>query len=155
MFQTNTQQCRDTRNGEPSHGGSCGTHYGDRNVNCGYSQFANSSLVERLTKNWISHLTITKSGARSTQLNKVLEAISAICQDKVYDCIPAIISSNTKPTHEYFLSNHLIKRRNTSKHYVEQGIADPIIGLDVPSSNSLIDCEMVENTPIFNSNPKD
>ena len=111
--------------------------------------------MEKLTKNRISHLTITNIGARSTQLNKVLEAISAIYQDKDYDYILDIICSNTKPTQEYFLSNHSIKRRRTSKYYVEQGIADPIIGLDVTSANSPIGPEMVENTPILNSNPED
>ena len=41
-----------------------------------------------------------------------------------------------------------------SKHNVKQGFVDPIIGLGVPSSSSPIDPKMVENTPIFNSNPK-
>ena len=111
--------------------------------------------MERITKNHISHPTITKSRARSNQLNRILEAISAICQDKDYDCIPNIISSNTEPTQDCFLSNYLIKLQLTSKHCVEQGIVDPIIGLEASSGNSPIDHDMVENTPIFNSNPKD
>ena len=106
--------------------------------------------MERITKNRISHLTIVKSGARSTQLNKVLEVISAIYQDKDYGYILDIINSNIEPTQDYFLSDHLIKQQHTSKHYVEEGIADPIIGLDAPSCNSPIDPETVENTPIFN-----
>ena len=69
--------------------------------------------------------------------------------------MPNIISFNTKPSQEYFLSNHLIKRRHTSKHYVKLGFVDPIIGLDVLSGDSPIEPEMVENTPIFNSNPQD
>ena len=155
MFQTNTQQCWDTRNGEVSHEGLRSTHHGDRNGDCGNSPFAKSSLVERVIKNRISHISTTKSRARSNQLNKVLKAISTIYQDKDYDYIPDIISSNTKPTQEYLLSGHLIKRRHTSKHYVEQGITDPIIGLDMSSGNSPIDPAMIENTPIFNSNLQD
>ena len=112
-------------------------------------------LWKKKIKNCISHLTITKGGARSTQLNKVLGEISPICQDHHYAYIFDIISSNTKPTQEYFLSDHLIKRRHTSEHYVKQRVVDPIIGLDVPSGSSLIDPEMVENTLIFNLNPQD
>ena len=75
---------------------------------------------------------------------------SLLCQDKHYDYIPDIISTNTKPTQEYFLSNHPIKRRRSSKHHVKLGFVEPMIGLDVPSSNSPIDSKMVENTPISN-----
>ena len=155
MFQTNTQQYPDTRNGEPSHGGSRGTHRGDCYGNRGISPVTNSLLVERVIKNRFPYLSITESRAWSNQLNKVLKEISAIYQDKDYDYILDIISSNTKPTQDYFLSNHSIKRRHTSKHYIEQGNANPIIGLDVPTGNSPIDPEMVEHTPIFNSNPQD
>ena len=35
------------------------------------------------------------------------------------------------------------------------GFVNPIIGLDVPSGNSPIDSEMVENTPIINLNLKE
>ena len=49
----------------------------------------------------------------------------------------------------------MIKRQHTSKHYVKLGFVDPIIGLDVPSDNSPIDPNMVENTPIFSLNPQD
>ena len=49
----------------------------------------------------------------------------------------------------------MIKRRHTSKQYVKLGLVNPIIGLDDPSDNSPIEPEMVENTPIFNSNPQD
>ena len=155
MFQTNTKQCRDAKNGEQSLGGSRGTHRGNHNGDCRSSPFANSSLLEKLTNNHISYLTIAKSGARSTQLNKLLEAITAICQDKDYDHISDILSSNTEPTQKYFLSDHWIKRWQTLEHYVEKGIVDPFIGLDLPSGNGPIDPEMVENTPIFNSNPQD
>ena len=134
--------------------GSCSTYRGDRNGDRGNSSFTNSSLVTRVIKNHISHLTITKSRAQSNQLNKVLKGIFTIYQDKNYDYIPDIISSNTKPTQDYFLSDHLIKQRHISKHYVEQGIVDPIIGLNVPSGNSPIDPEMVENTPSSNQIPK-
>ena len=111
--------------------------------------------MEKLTKNHIFHLSITKGRPRSTHLNKAPNAISTICQDKHYNYIPAIISSNTKPTQKCFLSNYSIKRRHTSKHYIKLGFIDPVIGLDVPSGNSPIDPEMVDNTPIFNLNPKD
>ena len=111
--------------------------------------------MERVIKSSISHLTITKNRARSNQLNKVLKAISAIYQDKDYAYIPDIIHSNIKPTQDYFLSEYLIKRQHTPKHYVKQGITNPFIGLDMPSSNSPINPAMVENTLIFNSNPQD
>ena len=155
MFKTNTQQCWDTRNGKPSHGGSHGTHCDDCYDHYGNSPFANSSFLERVIKNFIFHLTIIKSGARFNQLNKVLKAISTIYQDKDYDYIPDIISSNTKPIQDYFLSDHLINWPHTFKHYVKQIIVDPIIRLDVPSGNIPTNPEMVENTPIYNSNPQD
>ena len=98
MLQTNTQQYWDTSNGEPSHGSSRDTHHDDGNGIRGNSPFANYSLVERVIKNCISHLTITKSRAQSNQLNKVLEEISAIYQNEDYDYIPDVISSNTEQT---------------------------------------------------------
>ena len=67
-------------------------------------------LWTNLIKNRISHLSITKSGPQSIQLNKILEAISLICQDEHYDSIPGIFSSNTKSTQEYFFSDSPIKR---------------------------------------------
>ena len=155
MFQTNTKQCQDARSGELSYVGSCGTHSGDCNSNCGNSSFANSLLVKKITKNCIFHLSITKSGPQLIQLNKFLEEISTIYQDKHHDYIPDIISSNTKLTQAYFLSNHPIKRWHSSKHHIKLGLVDPIIGLDVSSGNSPIDPEMVENTPIFNLNPQE
>ena len=48
------------------------------------------------------------------------------------------------------MSDHAIKRRYSFKHHVKLGFVNPIIGLDVPSGDSLIDSEMVENTPISN-----
>ena len=131
MSQINTEQYQDASRGVPNHGGSCGTHRGDRNGNCGNSPFANSSFVEKLANNRISHLSITKGGPRSNQLKKILEALPDLCQDKHYDYIPDIISTNTKLTQEYFLSDHLIKRKRSSKHHVQLGVVDHIIGLDV------------------------
>ena len=154
MSQTNTKQCLGARSGELSHGGSRGTHRGDRNGDHGNSIFANSSFVEELTSNCISHLSITKDGPRSNQLKKILEAIPYLCQDKHYDYISDIISTNTEPTQEYFLSDHSIKRQHSSKHHVKPGVVDPIIGLNVPSGNSPINSEMVEYTPISNTNPR-
>ena len=82
---------------------------GDRNGNRGNSRFANSSSTEEAIDNHISQLSITKDGPWSIQLSKILEAIPYLCQDKYYDYIADIISTNTEPTQEYFLSNHLIK----------------------------------------------
>ena len=155
MSQTNTEQCQDTSRGKLSHGDSRGTHWGKSNRNCDNRPFFNSSLVEKLTKNYISYLSITKGGPRSIHLKKILEAKSAICQAEHYDYIPAIISTNTKTTQEYFLSNRPIKRRSSSKHHVKLRFVDPIIGLDVPSGNSPIDSGMVEYTPIFNLSPQE
>ena len=53
------------------------------------------------------------------------------------------------------MSDHSTKSQHTSEHYVKLGFVDPIIGLDVPSGNSILNPEMVENTLIFNSNPQD
>ena len=110
--------------------------------------------MEKLTINLISCLSITKCRPWSIQLNKVLKAISVICQDKHYDYIPDIINSNTKQTQEYFLSDHPIERRHSSEHHVKLGFVNPIIGLDVLSGNSPINPEMVESTPIFNLYPQ-
>ena len=148
MSLTNTKQCLGARNGITSHGGSHDTHRGDLNGNRGNSRFANSSSIGEVKDNRISHLSITKDGLRSIQLTKILKVIPFLCQDKHYDYISDIISINTEPTQEYFLSNHSIKRRLPSKHHVKLGVIDPIIGLDVPSGNSPINSEMVENTPI-------
>ena len=131
-----------------SHGGSRGTHCRDRNGNCGNSPFVNSSFVEKITNNCISHLSITKGRPQSNQLKKIIETLPGLCQDKYYGYIPDIISTNTKPTQEYFLSKHPIKRRGSSKYHVKLGFVNPIIGLDVPSGNSPIDSEIVKNTPI-------
>ena len=155
MSQTNTKQYQDVSRGKPRHRGSHGNNCDNRNGNCGNSPFANSSLVEKITNNRISSLSITKDRPRSIQLKKILKAISAICQDEHYDYILDIISTDTKPTQEYFLSNHLIKRKPSFKHHVKVGFVDPIIGLDVPSGNSLIDSEIVENTTNFNSSPQE
>ena len=152
MSQTNTKQCQDTRRGEQSHGGSHGTCHGDIYGNCGNRPFANSLFVEKLAKNYILHLSIIKSGPQSNQLKKILDALPDLCQDKYYDYIPDIISTNTKLTQEYFLSYHRIKRLRSSKHHVKLGNVNPIIGLDVPSSTSPVNSKMVENTPIFNPN---
>ena len=82
----------------------------------------------------------------------ILKVLTNLCQDKHYDYVPAIISTNTKPTQEYFLSNHPTKKRRSSKHHVKLGFVNRIIGLEIPSGNNPIDFEMVKNTPIFNSN---
>ena len=74
---------------------------------------------------------------------------------KHYDYILNIISTNAKPTQANSLSNHPIKRLHSSKHHAKLGFVEPIIGLDVPSGNSPINPEMVENTSIFNSNPQE
>ena len=162
MSQTNTntedgsnKQCQDARRGGPSQGGSRGQCRGNRNDNRGNNLFTNSSLVEKLEDSCISNLTITKSGPWSNQLKKIFDALPDLCQDKHFEYIPDIISTNTKPTQEYFLSDHPIKRRRSSKHHVKLGFVDPIIGLDVPSGNSPINSEMTEYTPIFNSNPQE
>ena len=109
MSLTNTEQCLGARNGKTSHGGSRDTHCGDRNGDRGNSRFANSSFIGD-ADNRISHLSITKDGPRSIQLIKILKAIPYLCQDKHYDYISDIISTNTEPTQEYFLSDLSIKR---------------------------------------------
>ena len=103
-----------------------------------------------MINNCISNLSITKDEPRSNHLIKILKAISYLCQDKYYDYISDIISTNTEPTQGYFLSDHLIKRRHPSKHHAKLGVVDYFIGLDMPSGNSPINSDMVENTPIPN-----
>ena len=154
MSQTNIKQCHDTSRGVQSHRGSRGTHCSNHNDNCRNSTFANSSFLKKLTKNHISHLSITKGGPWSIQLKKILEVLPKFCQDTHYDYTSDIISINTKPTQEYFLSNYPIKERRSSKHHMKMGFVTPIIGLDVTSGNSSVDYKMIENTPIFNWNPK-
>ena len=70
-----------------------------------------------------------------------------------YDYISDIISTNIESTQEDFLSDLLIKRQRLPKHHVKLGIVDSIIRLDVPSGNVPIKSEMVEMTPISNTNP--
>ena len=153
MSLTNTEQCLGARTGKTKREGSRDTQRGDRNDNRGNSRFANPTSIGD-TDNLISHLSITKDGPRSIQLTKILEAIPFLRQDNHYDYISDIISINIEPTQEEFLSDYLIKRRNPSKHHVKLGVVDPIIGLDVPSGNSPINSEMVEITPISNTNPQ-
>ena len=141
------------RTGKSSREDSCDTQRGDCNGDCGNSKFANLKFIGD-TDNCISHLSITNDRPRSIQLTKILKAIPYLCQDKHYDYTSDIISTNTEPTQEDFLSNHLIKRQHPSKHHVKPGVVDPIIGLNVPSGNIPINPEMVENTCIFNSNPQ-
>ena len=108
--------------------------------------------MEKITKNYISNLSFTKCGHWLNQLKKILEALSNLCQDRHYNHIPDIISTNTKLTQEHFLSDRPIKRRCLSKYHVKLRFFNSIIGIGVPSGNSSIDSEIVENTPIFNSN---
>ena len=154
MSQTNTKHCLGSRNGKSSHRDSRNTHRNDRNGNRRNIRFANSSFIGELTNNCISHLSITKDGPWSNQLTKILETISYLCKNKHYDYISNIISNNTETTQEYFLSNHSIKRRHTSKHHVKLGVVDHIIRLDVPSGNSPINSETVEDTPISTPYPQ-
>ena len=154
MSLTSTKQCMGTRNGTPSRKGSRDTQRGDCNGDCGNSRFANSSFVGELTSNLISHLSITQDGPRSNQLTKILKAIPYLCQDNYYYYITDIISTNTEPTQEYFLSDHLIKRRRPSKHHVKLAVIDQFIGLDVLSGNSPTNSVMVESTPISNMYPQ-
>ena len=93
MSLTNTEQCLGARNGKTSCEGFPTTQRGDRNGDRGNSRFANSSFVGD-TDNRISHLSITKDGPRSIQLTKILEAIPYLCQDKHYDYISDMISTN-------------------------------------------------------------
>ena len=152
MSLTNTKQCLGARNGKTIREGSRDTQRGDRNGDCGNSRFANSLSIGEVKDSHISHLSITKDGPRSNQLKKILKVIPYLCQHKHYDYIPDIISTNTEPTQEYFLSDHPIKRRCSSKHHVKLGSVNPIIGIDVPSGTSPINSEMVEIAPIFNPN---
>ena len=154
MSQTNTKQCLGARNGESGHVGSRNTHCGNRNGDHGNSRFANSSSAGGTIDNHISQLSITKDGLRSIQLTKILEAIPCLCQHHHYDYISDIISTNIEPTQEEFLLDHLIKRRPPSKHHVKPGVVDLIIGLNVPSGNVPINSDMVEVTPISNTNPQ-
>ena len=152
MFQTNSKQCQDTRRGGPSHGGSRGNCCGDRNGDCGNSTSINSLFAEKLEDSCISNLSITKNRPQLNQLKKNLDALPGLCQDKHYDYIIDTISTNTKPTQDYFLSNHPIKTRWSSKHHVKLGPVDPNIGLDLPSGTSAIDTKKVDIPPFFNPN---
>ena len=156
MSLTNTKQCLGTGTGISSREGSRDIQRGDCNCDRdrGNSRFANSSSIGEGKYNRISHLSVTKDGPRSIQLTKILEAIPFLCQDNHYDYISDIISTNIEPTQEEFLLDHSIKRQCASKHYVKLGVVDPIIGLDVLSGNSPINSEMVEMTPISNTNPQ-
>ena len=154
MSLTNTEQCMGAGNSTSSRKGSRNTQRSDRNGNRGNSRFANSSSAGEAKDNRISQLSITKDGPRSIQLTKILESIPLICQYHHYDYISDIISTNIEPTQEEFLSDLSIKRQSLPKHHVKLGIVDPIIGLDLPSGNVLIKFEMVEMTPISNTNPQ-
>ena len=98
MPQTNTKQCQDAKRGGSGHEGSRNTCRGDCNGDHGNSPFANSLFVEKLANNCISNFSITKNGPRSNQLNKILDMLSDLCQDKHYDYIPDVISTNIEPT---------------------------------------------------------
>ena len=154
MSLTNTEECMGARNGTSSRGGSRDTQWGDCNGDRGNSRFANSLSTGEVKDNRISHLSITKDGPGSIQLTKILEALPSFCQDNHYVYISDIISTNIEPTQEEFSLDHLMKRRPPSKHHVKPGVVDPIIGLNVPSGNVPIYSDMVEVTPISNTNPQ-
>ena len=137
MSLTNAEQCLGAGNGTFSRKGSRDTQCGDRNGNRGNSRFANSSSTREVKDNRISQLLITKDGPRSIQFMKILEAIPLLYQDHHYDYISDIIITNIEPTQEKFLSDILIKRQ--PKQHVKPGIVNPIIGLDVPSGNDLVE----------------
>ena len=151
MSLTNTEQCMGVGNDTSSRKGSRDTQCGD-NDDRGNSRFANSSSVGEAIDNRISQLSITKDGHQSIQLTKILKAMPFLCQYHHY--ISDIMSTNIEPTQEEFLSDLTIKRQYTPKHQVKSGIVNPIIDLDVPSENVPIKFEMVEKTPISNTNPQ-
>ena len=153
MSLTNTKQCLGARTGKTRRKGSRDTQCSNRDCDSGNSRFTIPTFIGD-TDNRISHLSITKNGPRSIQLTKILKAIPFLCQDNHYDYISDIISTNIEPTQEKFFSDHLIKMQRPSKHYVKPGVVDLIIGLDVPSGNIPINSEMVEMTPISNTNPQ-
>ena len=141
-------------NNTSSRKGSHNTQRGNRNGDCWNSIFDNSSTAGETIDNCISQLSITRDGPWSIQLTKILEAIPFLFQHHYYDYISDIISTNIEPTQEEFLSDLLIRRQRPPKHPVKPGIVDPIIGLDVPSSNVLIKSKMVEITPISITDPQ-
>ena len=153
MSLTNTEQCLGARYGISSHGGSRDTHYGDRNGDCGNSRFAISTSTGKVKDNRIFRLSITKDGPWSIQLPNILKAIPYPCQDKYYNYVADIISTNAEPTEEYFLFDHSIKKRGPFKHHGKPEVADHFIGLDVPSGNSPTNSDMVEITSISNPYP--
>ena len=112
----NTNQYQDAGRGGQSQGGSCGRCRGDHNGDHGNNTVNNYSFERKLKDGYLSNLTITKSGPRSNQLKKILDALPDLCQDKHYDYINDIISTNTEPTQDYFSSDHLIKTQPSSKH---------------------------------------
>ena len=154
MSLTNTKHCLGAGNGTSSRKGSRDTQRGDRYSDRRNSRVANSSSTGEVKDNCISHLSITKDGPRSMQLTKILKAIPFLCQDKHYDYISDIISTNIELAQEEFLSDHSIKRQGPSEHHVKPGVVDPIIGLNVPSNNIPINSKMVETTLISNTNPQ-
>ena len=62
------------------------------------------------------------------------------------------ISTNSKPTQDFFLLNHSIKTQRSSKYHMKPRSTNPIIGLDVSSGTSPINNEMLKNPSIFNLN---
>ena len=153
MSLTNTKQCMGVENDTSSRKGSRDTQRGDRNGDRGNSRFANSSSAGEAKDNLISQLSITKDEPQSIQLTKILEALPLLCQYYHYDDIADTVSTKIEPIQEEFLSDLLIKIQRLTEHHVKPGIVNPIIGLDVPSCNVPIKSEMMEMTPISNTNP--
>ena len=101
---------------------------------------------------YLHKLTIAKSGHQSTQCKKIPDALPGFCKDKNYKYIDGIISTNTELTEAYFLPAYPVKTQRSSMHHLNLEFVDPIVGLDVLSSASPTCAEMVEKSPIFNSN---
>ena len=154
MSLINAKECMGARNGTSSREGYRDTQRGNRNGDCENSRFANFSSTGEVKDNCISHLSITKDGPRFIQLINILKALPFFCQDNHYVYISDIISTNIEPTQEEFLLDHPIKRQPPSEHHVNPGVVNPIIGLNVPSGNVPINSDIVEVTPISNTNPQ-
>ena len=117
------------------------------------AHFIISSFVEKIedTSLYFQSYNCQKRTLIKSSQN-ILDALLNLCQDKQYEYISDIISTNTKPTQASFFSTHPVRTQPSSTHHVNPGSINPIIGLDVPSGTSPIDTEIVENLPIFNPN---
>ena len=99
----------------------------------------------------LSKLTITESTHQAIQYNKVIDALSVFCIDKVYQLLNNIICTNTELIKAAFLPPYLNSTRWSNTYHVQINTINP--NVVVANGAHPIISEMVEKDSRFQRKP--